>query len=585
MRSNIILATTLVFFSTACGYTQSVIDGDETGGDSKPNQSPSEIENPPQWHCKERIPIVTLVAAIPQPDQLENAVLDAHEAEVCAYAVSTDLHDPVPPKPYWRGLPDMFNDYLAAFNNFDLAELGEEDPAFNLHPNFVRRDFDYVNPGDWYVTGAAEERSGLIGNFAFWMNEDYAYLGSLFSVPDSGHRPPIVTGTIFDLFADVIGELPLSPPWSGTVTTTGRYTAYGIPCNTKDPSFDYSTTPLVRDVAIDYQRHEDAECAAFVMFDEIMQAHTLYPFEGMNEAHAYTQAEVRAFDAAACLDNGGEYLTPAAALTSGERNGLIWVNWTQIDSMIEFLQSTFSPDVQEAVNDALIFLDWLESQGWSWNLWPLNPAWPWSNWSFTGVCAHPVQLSSTAQGEIRTRVPCPRSYIPVVPDFNPPDPEVEDYPELDWRVDGYCTLPMQIAPMESAINRTLAPQIKIGKQGHGFSGAIYVEPMTPGTLELLSNSLSLTKLNDAPGISIGAKDGNGEELLSSMNVPVGSVVVGTNLNIDSADPTVNEMVAGVDNHLARGQIVMLLLDDPNGKRLHRYIVPTPTPPAIAREDG
>jgi hypothetical protein len=532
----------LLLLATACGVSQPDNDGDgETGGDSKPNQGPPEVEHPPEWHCRNRIPNGTMVLA-------DEGMVSAHASEVCPFGISTHHADPIPGKPNTPGLPDVASAYKAEW-------LHETDPNVPLgannhyggngHPIFVEPDYNL--PRGWALVADGDLRSGLIGNFAVWE--------SVSGVPDSGLRPPVVTSS----FADVLGAIqnPQIPTTLGDPLMSGRYNGWGFGCSTKRASDVDITTTIVKQAP----RQEDAECTAWVIWDNVGPVHgQLYPY--MSSEHV---AIGEAVDSAECLDNGGEYhpvLASPSALV--ERQGLVWLNWDQLTAVQAYVQVHLAPlGVLEELN---VFLDFLESLGFEYNYWPSDPLYPYARWSFTGVCAHPVELraktSGPHYGSIRTTKPCPLSYLPVLPDIEFPD--LDDEVEVGhWVAEGYCTLVQALPPGPGMAGPTAVPEITVGKPGHGFSGAIYLERPTDSTFARWAKAVELAP--DRDGIVIKARDQLGREILQAVNVPDGSRIVGSGTDVTA-------LGIDVGRTLLDGRISMVILDTPDGRRLHRYVV-------------
>lgn len=263
------------------------------------------------------------------------------------------------------------------------------------------------------------------------------------------------------------------------------------------------------------------------------------------------------------------YKVSEAALTADRRNGLIWINWGEFwEDFVQWLQ-TEHPEVHKLI----VAMDYLQNTGW--NSWPVDPPYPYNNWSVTGVCSHEVRLTEY-NDTIRTAIPCPEGMVPVLPKFEPE--EILD--GLD--VEGYCTFPYHLEPPPGTADMTPIDIIRTGREGHGFDGAKYVN-MSALTREVLGAwAQAVTLTESASGILVRANNELGSDLLTAFEIPEGSRILAVNSlvtmdNRDTGEPggTVWEAAVEVDRVVSSGGIVFLIIDAPSGTRLHRYIVPSP----------
>jgi hypothetical protein len=505
-------------------------EGGETGGDSKPNQGPPEVANPPEWHCRERIPHGTMVLA-------DEGLVSARASEVCPFAIASHESDPLPGKPNYPGVPDMATESKTEFNQY-VDNLPDELGA-NGHPMLVEPDHNA--PSGWSLVANGDLRSGLIGNFAVWE--------SIHGVPKAGLRPPIVTAS----FADILGAIqdPHVPTTLGDPLMSGRYNAYGFGCSTQPAAGQGSTAINVAQAP----RQDAAECTAFIIWDNVSPVE---PFPYLTTEHS---AIAEAVDRTACLDNGGEY-HPTLASPSGivERQGLVWLNWNQLTLVQEYVNIHLIP--LNLLSELNVFLDFLESIGFEYNYWPSDPVYPYANWSFTGVCAHPVELQEKlSDGSLRTAVPCPSTYVAVLPEFDFPDPDDDS----TFSVSGYCTLPYAFPPGPNMAAPTAIPEITIGKPGGGFDGAIYLARPTVDTLARWLEAVAFDV--DEAGIKVTARNALGRDLLDAVNVPDGSHIIGW------GPPDVRALALRIDAALVANRISMIVLVTPNRRTLFRYLVP------------
>lgn len=531
----------ILFAAAACSYLGPDPDG---GGDPKPNQG-EEIANPPQWWCRDRIdPTIELLSDVVDIGEDETGGMfdggdggGVHPAEVetCAFApVSSPDADPWPGKPWWRGLP-----------------LVEQEPldVLNAHPMYTRDAIDENNQPTVIVAGDGDIRSGLIGNFAIW-----PFTG----LPTSGLRPPIVTGTFLDVLTAI--EDPNTPTILGDPFHSGRYNAYGQPCNSTSYIPDWFHSMIEDHVG---SKPNALECAAMVTWQHADPLGEQYPFPDSEDPSF--DGTMRAVGATRCLDNGGQYLPGLAAVTMAERNGLLWLNWDELDQIKVWITANLGGN--PLFQTLLVAFDQFEDLGKEPLYWPLNPAWPWSRWSYTGICAHPAELRmADSDIAIETWLGCPRGMSAVMPEFDPPQ-----QPDPNWKVEGFCTFPHQMPPSDGAAGPTAFPELKIGKPGHGFDGAIYIAPLTRETALRWAESLEAIPTADGL-LQIFAVNDLGRALLNTVNIPDGALLRSIQGERWENDPTA--VVLKIDRQLSAGRLVSLWFESPDRKRvLPRYLVP------------
>jgi hypothetical protein len=539
MQNLIRTATVLVLFGApACSYLGADPDG---GGNPKPNQD-QEVANPPQWWCRDRIdPNIELLSDIVDigedetGDGGDGGSVHPAEVETCVFAPATNESDPWPGKPWWVGLP------LVELEPLDLV---------NAHPMYTREAIDEMtNQPTVIVAGDGDIRSGLIGNFAIWP----------FSIlPTSGLRPPIVTGTFLDLLTAI--EDPDTPTILGDPFNTGRYNAYGQPCSSSSYIPDWFHSMIEDHVG---SQPNALECAAMVTWQHAEPLGEEFPFPD-SEDPSY-DGTVRAAGATRCLDNGGQYLPGLAAVTMADRNGLLWLNWDELDQVkLWVAANTVGNDLLATI---LVAFDFFESKGES-LYWPLNPAWPWSRWSYTGICAHPAELRlADNDTKIKTWLGCPRGMVPVMPEVVDPPQQ----PDPNWKHEGFCTFPYQMPPSDGAAGPTLFPELKIGKPGHGFDGAIYVAPLSRETALRWVKSIKAIPTPD--GLEIHAVNDLGRALLHTVSLPDGALLRSMHGERLERDPLA--VILQIDRQLAAGRLVLLWFESPDRRRvIPRYFVPT-----------
>jgi hypothetical protein len=114
------------------------------------------------------------------------------------------------------------------------------------------------------VAGDGDIRSGLIGNFAVW---------PFSGLPESGLRPPIVTGTFVDVLSTI--KNPNLPTTFGDPFLSGRYNAYGQPCNSTSYIPDWFHSMIEDHVG---SEPNALECAAMVTWQHADPLGEQYPF-------------------------------------------------------------------------------------------------------------------------------------------------------------------------------------------------------------------------------------------------------------------------------------------------------------------
>lgn len=274
---------------------------------------------------------------------------------------------------------------------------------------------------------------------------------------------------------------------------------------------------------------------------------------------------MRAAAATRCLDNGGQYLPALAAVTMADRNGLVWLNWDELDQIKVWIATELSGI---AIFQALLVaFDKFELEAEEYLYWPINPAWPWSRWSYTGICAHPAELRMADNDiAIKTWLGCPRGMIPVMPDLDDPPQQ----PDPNWKLEGFCTFPHQMPPSDGAAAPTVFPELKIGRPGHGFTGAIYIAPLPRETVLRWAESLEAVPTSD--GLQIHAVNDVGRALLDTVSLPDGAILRSMHGKRVESDPLA--VILQIDRQLTAGRLVSLWFESPDRKTvIPRYLVP------------
>jgi hypothetical protein len=117
-------------------------------------------------------------------------------------------------------------------------------------------------------------------------------------------------------------------------------------------------------------------------------------------------------------------------------------------------------------------------------------------------------------------------------------------------------------------------------RGIGFDGARYVN-LAKITHEILSAWVdSVTLTEGAKGILVNANNELGRDLLDALSIPEGSRIIGVNQMLTKDHPetgepgaTLWEIAVDIDQHFSDSRMVVVVLDAPGRRRLHRYIVP------------
>lgn len=517
--------------------------GGETG-DAKPNQAEPEVEDPPQWRCAQRVPTGEYVTTI--DDNFTTKAL-----ETCVYAPTSLPSDPWVAKPWWLGLPEPVQMWLEDAD----PELDPDDPQ-DMHPMFVISDpYDEAEPWKRQQPNEDDFRSGMIGQYALW---------PVGGVPDDGLRPPIVTASFADVNEDNLVTM-VGHPFYG-----GRYNAYGLPCNTT--TAEYSSLIAWSMHMQAFSGSANVECMAYVIWAGIDEVHPLYQ-------HVAGDPDDRGIDATACLDNGRAYDPGVAALSSAERDGLIWLNWPEVSFIKDFLVVELQG--LPFYDNLIVWLDLLEAAGFELDYWPTDPVWPYNRWSSTGVCGHPAQLKAVVVGDQQvhyfTQLGCPNAMIAVMPDFEHPD--VDDVETHGWSLDGYCTYAHLVPPPAGSALTTPLDVVQVGASGSGFSGARYVDMsvLTREDLEAWSQAVSFEPVPN--GYEVYSTNELGRSLLVAFGVPEYSTLLAvddTVLTSGETDDRVSLLELGlqIDKSTAGGHFTLLVLDTEDGRRLHRYVVPT-----------
>jgi hypothetical protein len=328
--------------------------------------------------------------------------------------------------------------------------------------------------------------------------------------------------------------------------------------------------PSVRDT----QTHYKAECAAYIDLYGIANAHPEYP--------AYTgdmlALEDRAIDDTLCLDNGGEYYPELASLSLDERGGTLWLNWDETDRVRQYVLKVLGEE-SEAFAQFIVLMDLLEETGFQGGYWPFNPTYPYAHWSFTGVCSHPAQLKSNAQG-FRTYIGCPENMLAVLPDF--PIPSEEDFEVHTYDVYGFCTFPYAFSPAPGTSLSGHLMEIQTGTPGHGSDGFkfIHLYEFEEGELNQWQDSVDFTLVPD--GIMIAPVNELGETIMEELEVPPLSTLIGVDRislaeDADPPPPSALDVLLYVDQSFSEGKMVRLMFNTEGGERLHRYLLPIFSP--------
>ncbi len=508
------LTGALLPFLIACAIPYSASD-DEVGGDPKPNSEPPEGPNPPEWMCKERLPSTLVV---------DGKLNYAHELERCPYAPSTSpedgegYYDAWPGKPWWDGLPQV-----NIFSDWPLRQ----------HPMYAWRDPDSVTLKP-YHDSIEDYRSGMIGNIGLYTT----------GIPTIHPRVPIVAINATEMV--------------GHPFYAGRNNMYGQPCSTIEPDVNPNQwTDLLTDV---YPHSTNAECQAVVDYYGVRAAHANYPLSASSQINARATAT--------CLDNGGHFEPSQALLSALQRQGLIWLNW---DEFQDIQQQVVAELV--LLQDLIVWIDLLLDNGWDY--WPLDAEWPWSRWSHTGLCGHSVRLlGKQATHQIVTETACPRHMVAVLPTFN-----VKQVIENEESVFGYCTFPHQTPPPGVGIkpDGSLDEVTTCFGSQCGFQGAKYVW-LAAFDEDKIGDWLSAVGFTQTTaGIQVDPANALGREILAKLDVDPGSIILGVNeLDFTTGDPdgpSVLDAMLEVERAWLAGGFAFVLLDQPDGMRLHRYIVP------------
>lgn len=557
-RRRLILTPALL--ASACSYVNTPNNNDgETGGEVPLNEGPQEVSNPPEWVCRERAPKVTLAGHDQPIPEIERCYYSPHSKDYDGDGQAETEPWGWPGKPHWRGLPTVMH-WIQNFN-----PMAGHHPTYVWHdPNLSGAVDGWDDPDDgwtlhnrnaqhpWLPEHTHDFRSGLIGNFALWIG----------GVPSMHPRPPIVTAS----FIDVLN--PDLPTIIGHPFYEGRYNAFGVPCSTTPPN-DSSWSHVWSDVITSQFKYStDADCQAWVEWYGVQAAHPNYPMINSSDDVMMGIAQ----DGAQCLDNGGVYKVSEAALTAVNRNGLIWINWGEFwEDFVLWIQ-TNHPEVHALI----VALDYLQGAGWE--SWPTDPPYPYNNWSVTGVCSHPVTLRIYENGTVRTSVPCPDGMVAELP-------EIDDVIELDEifdyeEVHGYCTIPHQLEVPPVLADATPIDVITTARKGHGFDGAKYVDLTRIDQPMLEAWATAVTFTEGPTGIQVTATNQLGRDLLTAFSIPEGSRITGLNRLTMLDNPTTGEPGATawdaaieVDRAIGNGEFLFVLVDTPDRRKLHRYIVP------------
>ena len=146
-----------------------------------------------------------------------------------------------------------------------------------------------------------------------------------------------------------------------------------------------------------------------------------------------------------------------------------------------------------------------------------------------------------------------------------------------------CTTPRMFEPPWTAANMSPTDLIRPGRPGEGLTEAKYVDMarLTHSVLKAWAESVLLTE--GPSGILITAANSLGRELLAALEIPDGarilainSLLTKDNHTTDEPGGTVWEAVAEVHRVVNTGGIIVMIIDGPDGRRHHRYVVTSPS---------
>lgn len=472
------LLTITAILSSACLVQGTPGSGDDEAG------IPEDPYDQPGWQPASQ----RLVGQLPYPGYLN----PPSELEYAPLAPSV-LNKPelgdwasLPPKPWIPGIADVYE------------EPAKGDPTYWEIPSIGSQPQPTVNPTE-------ATRSGLVGNFGFWAQLD---------VPETHPRPPIV-------WMNVLAYI-------GHPLFAGRYNTYGLPCSSHDNPLQNSLIFQGWDTVGPH-----ADCWRHIVFTGVAPVSFDFPFQ--NDI-AQFNAWLNSATASRCLDNGGEYkavevvdgaIVGGAVLSAPSRNGLVWLNWDEVESIQQWI------NVELGVGELGVLVDELLAGGF--NYWPTDPDYRYSRWSTTGECAFEVRLSVAPSTTPifnciwKTNRACPKGMVPILPAFDADGMLGACYESGQVStVGGYCSYPHYEVPPGAAFQPNgdldIAPYEPNG-YGVGIPNS-YAVSLSPSSLAALSRAATdIETFETDDGLYLDAMTPNGERSLAQFGLEVDDAVV------------------------------------------------------------
>lgn len=537
----ITIATTILLALSACPIQGTPGSGDDDAG------IPEDPPDQPGWKpASDR-----LIGALPYPGYLN----PPSELEYAPMAPSVlnkpDLGDwaSLPPKPWVPGIPDVY----------DAPATGDptywEIPANSFTPEPT-------------VTPTEETRSGLVGNFAFWAQ---------IAVPESHPRPPVVWMNIL--------------AYVGHPLFAGRDNAFGLPCSTRE-------NPLQNSLSTGVYAWEalgpNADCERHMLFTGVSPVSANFPFQ---HDVAESVAKYESILQAQCLDNGGEYkvieigdggeVLGGSALSAPSRNGLVWLNWDEVESIQQWINAELG------IGELGVLMDYILASGFDY--WPTDPTYRYSRWSTTGICAFAVRLAikPSPVADIHcnwvNKWACPKGMVPILPSFDAEGLFGACHESGQAaNVDGYCSYPHYEVPPGAAFNPNgdldIAP---LEPNGHGIGiPNSYVVSLSPGSFTELSRAYAAIELIEmSDGLMVDAFTPFGERSLAQLGLEVDDLVVGlgfaepceprgTTRGCSIVNPDIASLTAYATEQALAGDMMILDVSARDGWRKRIHVVPT-----------
>jgi hypothetical protein len=573
---------------------------DEAGGDVPPQDN----YNQPGW-----IPAAARLAdsnnkTLPG---FENSV---HELEYAAFApsvfahpnadvsawVDANLADPTP-KPWIWGMPDLTQapprDGMHEPNPFyqmmSFAHLTGQQLNDYLSGvvDYVPENLPATNP----VVGL---RSGLVGNNALYLQG---------AIPSTHPRPPIVWMNLL--------ALATHPFYAG------RSNALGQPCSTATGAWEDLLWGDDANMAENQDEwnpgHPAADCRRGVHYYGIHQVSSAFPLAP--DPNESVLPEVLA--TATCLDNGGEYevyngdlvggeydsvLGNGAVLSAFDRNGLVWVNTTELVKLFE----TLATQAPAPFDQLFVVLDILQDGGFNWFGWAVDPPFRPSMWSTTGECAYKAAIEIDSSCDWWTTVACPKHMLPVLPEFNKTamseacvlanvgndafDPQT---------IEGYCTFPIWGAPPGAAAPTqppfwgvNIKPVDNSPQTGLGIPNGyvidmsellnrLQLDAETSGSERAalaswyadVTTDVGFADVDD--GVRLDPLTTAGRGFLASLDFTKSDVITSIGWGDQSIRrPTTAALAMAVAQSFDAGELVMFEVEEPSG--IHRFVYLFPT---------